>query len=246
MIVVEPNGNRTRVAGLRRSGPVGEHLGNVLEEPIAEILERTASRRTMSRSTWAVPSTLWPRGLTCWSGRTWEWPETPFGSVTRPVQNPATWLTGLSLLWGETGDEAVLMGAAAVFMKVHRTRSLPVAAELANFGYRVLLLNVMGQNLGGGGWWPGSGHGGWPAATDRPVDRVGRCRPAPPATGMAAIRASAPARPRTVRRLVGVLDSDAQHLPCRLGRRGTPPRWRVPAATHTNTSKLTADHVVRT
>ncbi|MER5382330.1 hypothetical protein ABT040_18970 [Streptomyces sp. NPDC002688] len=74
------------------------------------------------------------------------WPETPFGSVTRPVQKPARWLTGLSLLWGESGDEAVLMGAATVFMKVHRTRSLLVSANLANFGYRVLLPDGMGQN----------------------------------------------------------------------------------------------------
>ncbi|MBZ9645292.1 hypothetical protein [Streptomyces sp. PSKA30] len=37
------------------------------------------------------------------------------------------------------------MGTAAVFMKVHRTRSLPVSAELANFGYRVLLPDATGQ-----------------------------------------------------------------------------------------------------
>lgn len=67
------------------------------------------------------------------------WPETPFGSVTRPVQKPATWLTGLSLIWGEADGDIVLMGSAAVFMKVHRTRSLEVSAPLANFGYRVLL-----------------------------------------------------------------------------------------------------------
>ncbi|CAL9326604.1 hypothetical protein [Streptomyces sp. SudanB91_2054] len=73
------------------------------------------------------------------------WPETPFGSVTRPVQKPTTWLTGLSLLWGEAGDEPVLMGAAAVFMKIHRTQSSPVSAPLANFGYRVLVPDAMGQ-----------------------------------------------------------------------------------------------------
>ncbi|MEV6588146.1 hypothetical protein [Streptomyces acidicola] len=73
------------------------------------------------------------------------WPETPFGSVTRPVQKPASWLTGVSLLWGEAGGEAVLMGAGAVFMKIHRTRSLPFSASLANFGYRVLLPDGTGQ-----------------------------------------------------------------------------------------------------
>lgn len=73
------------------------------------------------------------------------WPETPFGPVTRPVQKPGTWLTGLSLLWGEAGDEPVLMGAATVFVKLHRTRSLPVSAPLMNFGYRVLLPGAMGE-----------------------------------------------------------------------------------------------------
>jgi len=113
---------------------VGEHLGNVLEEPIAEIWRRYRFKKNhvskyVGRSIHAVP-----RGLDVLERTNLGWPETPFGSVTRPVQNPATWLTGLSLLWGETGDEAVLMGAAAVFMKVHRTRSLPVAAELATSG----------------------------------------------------------------------------------------------------------------
>ncbi|MFM9647773.1 hypothetical protein ACKI1S_16695 [Streptomyces galilaeus] len=55
------------------------------------------------------------------------------------MQKPATWLTALSLIWGEAEGEIVLMGSAAVFMKVHRTRSLEVSAPLANFGYRVLL-----------------------------------------------------------------------------------------------------------
>ncbi|MEU0058489.1 hypothetical protein [Streptomyces sp. NPDC006334] len=73
------------------------------------------------------------------------WPETPFGSVTRPVQKPATWLTGISLLWGEAGDEPMLMGAAAVLMKIHRTQSLPVSAPLMNFGFRVLLPEAMGE-----------------------------------------------------------------------------------------------------
>ncbi|MFC8428539.1 hypothetical protein [Streptomyces sp. NPDC057253] len=73
------------------------------------------------------------------------WPETPFGSVTRPVQKPATWLTAISLMWGEAGDDPVLMGAAAVFMKIHRTRALAVVPSLANFGYRVLLPDAMGQ-----------------------------------------------------------------------------------------------------
>ncbi|MGW7517844.1 hypothetical protein ACWGJ2_19875 [Streptomyces sp. NPDC054796] len=76
------------------------------------------------------------------------WRETPFGSVTSPVHHPATWLTGLSLLWGEAGTEPTLMGAAGVFMKIHRTCSLPVSAPLAHFGYRVLVPEAVtdGQN----------------------------------------------------------------------------------------------------
>ncbi|MEV6810095.1 hypothetical protein [Streptomyces sp. NPDC051132] len=67
-----------------------------------------------------------------------QWPQTPFGSVTRPVQKPAAWLTGLSLIWGDAEGDIVLMGAAAVFMKIHRTRSLEVSVPLVHFGYRVL------------------------------------------------------------------------------------------------------------
>ncbi|QFG13232.1 hypothetical protein SEA_GILGAMESH_40 [Streptomyces phage Gilgamesh] len=73
------------------------------------------------------------------------WPETPFGSVTSPVQKPGTWLTGVSLLWGEAGDDPVLMGAGVVLMKIHRTQSLPVSAPLINFGYRVLLPEALGE-----------------------------------------------------------------------------------------------------
>lgn len=74
------------------------------------------------------------------------WPETPFGSVTRPVQKPATWLTGISLLWGEAGDDPIIMGAAAVLMRIHRTQSLPVSAPLVNFGFRVLIPQALGEN----------------------------------------------------------------------------------------------------
>ncbi|MEU0214379.1 hypothetical protein ABZ281_04385 [Streptomyces sp. NPDC006265] len=73
------------------------------------------------------------------------WPETPFGSVTSPWQKRAKWLVGISLLWGEAGDEPVLMGAGMVFISVHRTRSRSFSAPLANFGYRVLVPEAMGQ-----------------------------------------------------------------------------------------------------
>jgi hypothetical protein len=61
------------------------------------------------------------------------------------VQKPTTWLTGLSLLWGDAEGEPVLMGAAAVFMSIHRTRSLAVSGPLANFGYRVLVPDGLRQ-----------------------------------------------------------------------------------------------------
>ncbi|MFE4576601.1 hypothetical protein [Streptomyces chartreusis] len=72
------------------------------------------------------------------------WPETPYGSVTRPVQKPGTWLTGISLLWGEAG-EPILMGAGVVLVKIHRTQSMLVSAPLMNFGYRVLLPEGLGE-----------------------------------------------------------------------------------------------------
>jgi hypothetical protein len=74
------------------------------------------------------------------------WPETPFGSVTSPVQNPATWLTGLSLMWGDAGGEPVIMGAAAVFWKIHRTRRTAVSEPLVHYGYRVLVPEALGEN----------------------------------------------------------------------------------------------------
>ncbi|MET9776166.1 hypothetical protein ABZ023_18230 [Streptomyces sp. NPDC006367] len=73
------------------------------------------------------------------------WPETPFGSVTTPVQKPGTWLTGISLLWGEAGGDPVLMGAGMVLMKIHRTQALPVSAPLINFGYRVLVPETLDE-----------------------------------------------------------------------------------------------------
>ncbi|PNG18887.1 hypothetical protein [Streptomyces cahuitamycinicus] len=73
------------------------------------------------------------------------WAASPFGSVTNPWHKPSTWLSAVSLLWGEADGEPVLMGAGTVFMKIHRTRSLPFSAPLAAFGYRVLVPDAMGQ-----------------------------------------------------------------------------------------------------
>ncbi|MFE4667179.1 hypothetical protein ACFRI7_27135 [Streptomyces sp. NPDC056716] len=73
------------------------------------------------------------------------WPDVPFGSVTSPWHRPATWLAAFSALWGDTDGEPVLLGAGAVFMKIHRTRSLPVSVPLAAFGYRALVPDAVGQ-----------------------------------------------------------------------------------------------------
>ncbi|MFE7132705.1 hypothetical protein ACFVIM_17790 [Streptomyces sp. NPDC057638] len=71
------------------------------------------------------------------------WPDTPFGSTGRPVQRSVQWLTGLSCQWTDTGQEPTLVGAAAVLMPVHRTRSTPVSADLAHFGFMVLMAEAV-------------------------------------------------------------------------------------------------------
>ncbi|AJC58585.1 hypothetical protein [Streptomyces sp. 769] len=75
------------------------------------------------------------------------WPEAPFGSVTRPVQKPGSWLTAVSMIWADAGEEPIIMGAAAVFLQIHRTRSLPVTPSLAHFGYRVLVPETLDENI---------------------------------------------------------------------------------------------------
>jgi hypothetical protein len=68
------------------------------------------------------------------------WPDTPFGSTGRPVQRPVQWLTGLSCQWADSGGEPVLIGAAAVLMPVHRTRSTPIRRDLAHFGFKAMAI----------------------------------------------------------------------------------------------------------
>lgn len=75
------------------------------------------------------------------------YPDTPFGSVGTPWRRTGAWMTGVSVLWGEAGGEPpVIMGAAMVFAKVHRTRPLPVSVDLAQFGYRILVPEKLGEN----------------------------------------------------------------------------------------------------
>ncbi|MGW0569910.1 hypothetical protein [Streptomyces tauricus] len=74
-------------------------------------------------------------------------PDTPFGSVADPWRRPTKWLTSLSLLWGEAdGEEPVIMAAGIVVMSVHRTRPRAVSAPLAQFGYHVVVPELIGEN----------------------------------------------------------------------------------------------------
>ncbi|MFI7415352.1 hypothetical protein ACIBU0_42630 [Streptomyces sp. NPDC049627] len=75
-------------------------------------------------------------------------PDTPFGSVTDPWRRPTKWLAAMSLLWGEAGGDEppVIMAAGLVVMSVHRTRPRTVSAPLAQFGYRVVVPESIGDN----------------------------------------------------------------------------------------------------
>ncbi|MER6386188.1 hypothetical protein [Streptomyces sp. NPDC001250] len=74
------------------------------------------------------------------------WADTPFGPSTRPVQKATLHLGALAMLWGDDAGDPVIMGASLVVVPVHRTRSLPVSADLVNFGYRVMLPEGPGDN----------------------------------------------------------------------------------------------------
>jgi hypothetical protein len=75
------------------------------------------------------------------------WPQTPFGPTGRPVQKPAQWLAALSLLWGDDSKTGpVIMGAALVVVKVERTKSTPVSADLLHFGYRAMVPESLDEN----------------------------------------------------------------------------------------------------
>ncbi|MEE1764397.1 hypothetical protein [Streptomyces sp. SP18BB07] len=61
------------------------------------------------------------------------------------MQKQGQWLAALSVLWGDS-TEPVIMGAAVVVMRVHRTKTMPVSAPLIHFGYRTLVPSAEGEN----------------------------------------------------------------------------------------------------
>ncbi|MFJ4084897.1 hypothetical protein ACIP2Z_38890 [Streptomyces iakyrus] len=75
-------------------------------------------------------------------------PDTPFGSVTDPWRRPTKWLAAMSLLWGDAGGDEppAIMAAGLVVMAVERTRPRTVSAPLAQFGYRVVVPESIGEN----------------------------------------------------------------------------------------------------
>ncbi|MFJ8472405.1 hypothetical protein [Kitasatospora sp. NPDC094011] len=66
------------------------------------------------------------------------WPETPYAADQRPVAKHVRLLTGMSILWADAGEKAVPIGAAAVFIPVHRTARRDIAADTLHFGYRAV------------------------------------------------------------------------------------------------------------
>ncbi|MFK0159144.1 hypothetical protein ACIQVK_44625 [Streptomyces sp. NPDC090493] len=75
-------------------------------------------------------------------------PDTPFGSLSDPWRRPTKWLAALSLLWGDAGGDEPppIMAAGLVLMAVHRTRPTTISAPLAQFGYRVVVPEEIGEN----------------------------------------------------------------------------------------------------
>ncbi|MFF9901251.1 hypothetical protein [Streptomyces longispororuber] len=67
------------------------------------------------------------------------WPDTPYGATDHLVQRKKRLLTGLALLWADSNGGPVLMGAAAVLVPVHRTKTTYLAASPLHIGYLALL-----------------------------------------------------------------------------------------------------------
>jgi hypothetical protein len=64
------------------------------------------------------------------------WPDTPYGSDKRPFPGNVRLLTALNIRWADDGSDAVPVGAAAVFVPVHRTKVTTITAGTLHFGYR--------------------------------------------------------------------------------------------------------------
>ncbi|MFF1908607.1 hypothetical protein [Kitasatospora sp. NPDC058218] len=69
------------------------------------------------------------------------WPQTPYAAGMRPFAKKVRLLTGMSIQWADEGTGAVPIGAAAVFIPVHRTASRDITAETFHFGYRTVAMD---------------------------------------------------------------------------------------------------------
>ncbi|MFD7581427.1 hypothetical protein [Kitasatospora sp. NPDC059817] len=73
------------------------------------------------------------------------WPKTPYAADMRPVARKVRLLTGMSIQWADDGSEVVPIGAAAVFIPVHRTASREIASDTLHFGYRSVAVEPNGD-----------------------------------------------------------------------------------------------------
>ncbi|MFJ2187842.1 hypothetical protein ACIOJE_07720 [Kitasatospora sp. NPDC087861] len=73
------------------------------------------------------------------------WPKTPYAADMRPVARKVRLLTGMSIQWADDGSEATPIGAAAVFIPVHRTASREIVADTLHFGYRSVAVEPDGD-----------------------------------------------------------------------------------------------------
>ncbi|WP_351234593.1 hypothetical protein [Streptomyces sp. NPDC002133] len=63
------------------------------------------------------------------------WSDVPYGATDHLVQSKKRLLTGIALLWADAGGTPVLMGAGAVLVNVHRTKTVQLSPGPLNLGY---------------------------------------------------------------------------------------------------------------
>lgn len=66
------------------------------------------------------------------------WSDVPYGATDNLRHSKRQLLTGMAAMWADGATGPVLMGAAAVFVQVHRTKTTILSAEPLNLGYLVL------------------------------------------------------------------------------------------------------------
>ncbi|PPT14779.1 hypothetical protein [Streptomyces cinnamoneus] len=73
------------------------------------------------------------------------WPDTPYAADMRPFARKTRLLTGMSIQWADEGSAVVPIGAAAVFIPVHRTSAREITADTLHFGYRSVAMESSGD-----------------------------------------------------------------------------------------------------